>query len=100
MGKFPQTPRAFLSWFLLTHRSGKKKKGIQPVLFFPLPTHAKSHAKKAWQMFMFKWGLHPQTPEPSIGRAMLIKSLQKITSNPSITRPIEGRIGDAQSTHQ
>jgi hypothetical protein len=42
-------------------------------------------------MFMFKWGLHPQTPEPPIGRAMLTESFPKITSNPSITRPIEGR---------
>jgi hypothetical protein len=47
--------------------------------------------KTAWQMFMFKWGLHPQTPEPAIARAMLTESFQKITSNPSITRPIAGR---------
>lgn len=47
--------------------------------------------KTAWQMFMFEWGLHPQTPEPPISRAMLTESLPKTTSNPSITRPIEGR---------
>ncbi len=91
-GEESPNPSGFsVTVFALSTAQGKKRRAFSPFFFSPNPPHAKNHARKARQMFMFKWGLLPQTPEPPISRAMLTESFPKITSNPSITRPIEGR---------